>query len=98
VPTTGREIEFRSRCLDDGRKSKSHFNIYLLSQLQLSAIQRGNAASIRDTFPDSAILSEIFVLYKNMLCNYVINIKFLPSLSAYFRCNLTKSGLVTVKV
>jgi hypothetical protein len=32
VPTTGREIEFRSRCLDDGRKS--HFYIYLLSQLQ----------------------------------------------------------------
>jgi hypothetical protein len=28
------EIEFRSRCLDDGFKSKSHFYIYLLSQLQ----------------------------------------------------------------
>jgi hypothetical protein len=26
------------------------------------AIQHGNAASIRDTFPDSALLSEIFVL------------------------------------
>jgi hypothetical protein len=34
VPRAGREIEFRSRCLDDGRKSKSNFNIYLLSQLQ----------------------------------------------------------------
>jgi hypothetical protein len=34
VPTTGRKIEFRTRCLDDGRKSKSHFYIYLLSQLQ----------------------------------------------------------------
>jgi hypothetical protein len=34
MPRAGREIEFRSRCLDDGRKSKSHFNIYLLSQLQ----------------------------------------------------------------
>jgi hypothetical protein len=35
VRRTGREIEFRSRCRDDGRKSKSHFNIYnLLSQLQ----------------------------------------------------------------
>jgi uncharacterized protein YbcV (DUF1398 family) len=34
VPRAGREIEFRSRCLDDGRKNKSHFNIYLLSQLQ----------------------------------------------------------------
>jgi hypothetical protein len=26
-------FEFRNRCLDDGRKSKSHFYIYLLSQL-----------------------------------------------------------------
>jgi hypothetical protein len=34
VRTTGREIEFRSRCLDDGHKSKSHFYIYLLLQLQ----------------------------------------------------------------
>jgi hypothetical protein len=34
VPTTGREIKFRSRCLDDGRKSKRHFYIYLLSQLE----------------------------------------------------------------
>jgi hypothetical protein len=34
VPRAGREIEFRSRCLDDGRKRKNHFNIYLLSQLQ----------------------------------------------------------------
>jgi hypothetical protein len=31
---TSREIEFRSRCLDNGRKSKSHFYIYLLLQLQ----------------------------------------------------------------
>jgi hypothetical protein len=35
VRRTGGEIEFRSRCLDDGRKSKNYFNIYnLLSQLQ----------------------------------------------------------------
>jgi hypothetical protein len=34
VRTTDREIEFRSRCLDGGRISKSHFYIYLLSQLQ----------------------------------------------------------------
>jgi hypothetical protein len=34
VRTTGRKIEFRSRCLDDGRKSKSDFYIYLLLQLQ----------------------------------------------------------------
>jgi hypothetical protein len=32
VRTTGREIEFRSRCLDDGRKSKSHY-LFIL-QLQ----------------------------------------------------------------
>jgi hypothetical protein len=35
------------------------------------AIQRGNAASIRGTFPDSAILSEIFVLNIKQKC-YVI--------------------------
>jgi hypothetical protein len=34
VRTTGREIEFRNRCLNDGRKSKSHFYVYLLLQLQ----------------------------------------------------------------
>jgi hypothetical protein len=34
VRTTGREIEFRSRYLDDGRKSKNLFYIYLLLQLQ----------------------------------------------------------------
>jgi hypothetical protein len=39
VRTTGREIEFRSRCLDDRRKSKSHFYIYLLSQLQQLQLQ-----------------------------------------------------------
>jgi hypothetical protein len=44
---------------------------FLFERISL-AIQRGNAASIRGIFPDSAILSEIF----EMLCNYVINIKF----------------------
>jgi hypothetical protein len=34
---------------------------FLFERLSL-AIQRGNAASIRGTFPDSALLSEIFVL------------------------------------
>jgi hypothetical protein len=34
---------------------------FLFERISL-AIQRGNAASIRGTFPDSAILSEIFVL------------------------------------
>jgi hypothetical protein len=55
VPRAGREIEFRSRCLDDGRKSKSHFNIYLF-------------------------------------------ITITTYLSLYLRCDLTKSGLGTVKV
>jgi hypothetical protein len=34
---------------------------FLFERISL-AIQRGNAASIRDTFPDSALLSEIFAL------------------------------------
>jgi hypothetical protein len=34
---------------------------FLFERISL-AIQRGNAASIRGTFPDSALLSEIFVL------------------------------------
>jgi hypothetical protein len=34
---------------------------FLFERISL-AIQRGNAASIRGIFPDSAILSEIFIL------------------------------------
>jgi hypothetical protein len=34
----------------------------------LIIIQRGNAASIRGTFPDSALLSEIFVGIVNQKC------------------------------
>jgi hypothetical protein len=34
---------------------------FLFERISL-AIQRGNAASIRGTFPDSALLSEIFAL------------------------------------
>jgi hypothetical protein len=34
---------------------------FLFEKISL-AIQRGNAGSIRGTFPDSALLSEIFVL------------------------------------
>jgi hypothetical protein len=40
----------------DSKSKKFHFERISL------AIQRGNAASIRGTFSDSAILSEIFVL------------------------------------
>jgi hypothetical protein len=40
-----------------GSKSKK----FLFERISL-AIQRGNAACIRGTFPDSGILSEIFVL------------------------------------
>jgi hypothetical protein len=36
--------------------------VYIYIERISLAIQRGNAASIRGTFPDSAILSEIFVL------------------------------------
>jgi hypothetical protein len=49
---------------------------FLFERISL-AIKRGNAASIRDTFPDSALLSEIFVL----LCFYImfcVNVKELP--------------------
>jgi hypothetical protein len=34
------------------------------------AIQRGNAASIRGTFPDSAILSDIFVPIIKQKCYF----------------------------
>jgi hypothetical protein len=37
------------------------------------AIQRGNAASIRGTFPDSALLSEIFVGIVKQKC-YVLKL------------------------
>jgi hypothetical protein len=40
---------------------------FLFERISL-AIQRGNAASIRGTFPDSALLSEIFTLsIKNVM-------------------------------
>jgi hypothetical protein len=39
----------------------SKWKKFLFERISL-AIQRGNAASIRDTFPDSALLSEIFAL------------------------------------
>jgi hypothetical protein len=54
VPRAGREIEFRSRCLDDGRKSKSFQYLFIIT-----------------------------------ITTY---------LSLYLRCDLTKSGLGTVKV
>ncbi|KAH0815108.1 hypothetical protein GEV33_007683 [Tenebrio molitor] len=48
-----------NRLIAESGYSKS--NKFLFERISL-AIQRGNAASIRGTFPDSAILSEIFVL------------------------------------
>jgi hypothetical protein len=42
-------------------KTRKKSKKFLFERISL-AIQRGNAASIRGTFPDSAILSEIFVL------------------------------------
>jgi hypothetical protein len=49
----------RNRLIAESGYSKSEK--FLFERISL-AIQRGNAASIRDTFPDSALLSEIFVL------------------------------------
>jgi hypothetical protein len=40
---------------------------FLFERISLD-IQRGNAASIRGTFPDSALLSEIFIFKTKMLC------------------------------
>jgi hypothetical protein len=37
-------------------------NLIIIIIIIIIAIQRGNAASIRGSFPDSAILPEIFVL------------------------------------
>jgi hypothetical protein len=48
-----------NRLIAESGNSKS--KKFLFERISL-AIQRGNAASIRGTFPDSAILSEIFVL------------------------------------
>jgi hypothetical protein len=48
-----------NRLIAESGDSKS--KKFLFERISL-AIQRGNAASIRGTFPDSAILSEIFVL------------------------------------
>jgi hypothetical protein len=47
------------RLIAESRDSKS--KKFLFERISL-AIQRGNAASIRGTFPDSALLSEIFAL------------------------------------
>jgi hypothetical protein len=48
-----------NRLIAESGDSKS--KKFIFERISL-AIQRGNAASIRGTFPDSAILSEIFVL------------------------------------
>jgi hypothetical protein len=48
-----------NRLIAESGDSKSKKFLFERTSL---AIQRGNAASIRGTFPDSAILSEIFVL------------------------------------
>jgi hypothetical protein len=44
-----------------GESGDSKSKKFLFERISL-AIQRGNAASIRGTFPDSALLSEIFAL------------------------------------
>jgi hypothetical protein len=50
-----------NRLIAESGDSKS--KKFLFERISL-AIQRGNAASIRGTFPDSAILSEIFCIIK----------------------------------
>jgi hypothetical protein len=62
-----------NRLIAESGDSKS--KKFLFEKISL-AIQRGNAASIRGTFPDSAILSEFLYYKTKMLCNYVINMKF----------------------
>jgi hypothetical protein len=49
-----------NRLIAESGNSKS--KKFLFERISLAIIQRGNAASIRGTFPDSAILLEIFVL------------------------------------
>jgi hypothetical protein len=61
VHRAGREIEFRSRCLDDGRKSKSHFNIYLFITIT-TYLSLYRASHVR-------FISE-FVLYATKNTNY----------------------------
>jgi hypothetical protein len=56
----------QNRLIAESGDSKS--KKFLFERISL-AIQRGNAASIRGTFPDSALLSEIFALQnKNVMC------------------------------
>jgi hypothetical protein len=52
-------IAIGNRLIAESGNSKS--KKFLFERISL-AIQRGNAASIRGTFPDSALSSEIFVL------------------------------------
>jgi hypothetical protein len=54
-----------NRLIAESGDSKS--KKFLFERISL-AIQRGNAASIRGTFLDSAILSEIFVLHIKPKC------------------------------
>jgi hypothetical protein len=59
-----------NRLIAESGDSKS--KKFLFERISL-AIQRGNAASIRGTFPDSTLLSEILHCKSKMLYNYVIN-------------------------
>jgi hypothetical protein len=61
-----------NRLIAESGDSKS--KKFLFERISL-AIQRGNAASIRGTFPDSALFYYLKFLHckSKMLCNYVIN-------------------------
>jgi hypothetical protein len=64
----------RNRLIAESGDSKS--KKFLFERISL-AIQRGNAASIRGTFPDSHYYRKFLHCKSKMLCNYVINTMFL---------------------
>jgi hypothetical protein len=67
-------IAIGNRLIAESGNSKS--KKFLFERISL-AIQRGNAASIRGTFPDSALSSEIFVLYnKNVMYLFKLEFKY----------------------
>jgi hypothetical protein len=60
----------RNRLIAESSDSKS--KKFLFERISLAIIQCGNAESIRGTFPDSALLSEMFI-FVNQGC-YVLKL------------------------
>jgi hypothetical protein len=73
-----------NRLIAESGESKS--KKFLFERISL-AIQRGNAASIRGTFPD--IIGNFCIIKQKCLCNYVINI----SSSFYYKRKFRKTIL-----